>query len=207
MSQHITSIASSSIPRLDPAAFTAKAETGMLLFAAHKTGLKDPVDDVIDAVTKSCLTHVAMVYQEPITGKHLVLESRFPYGARMGRFDYYVSQYEGDLVLASIPGLFIQYTQGQNLIGQTTVALDQALQTLLTQLDQPYDVEVEIQMLMKKLIHIVKPESGLADHTCECAEYMGNGLNAAGYTVPQPSTPELLWCLDFVNPLYALVKG
>lgn len=197
MSTHINSIATSSIPKLSAEEFTAKAETGMLLFASHVTA-GHPVSALIQDVTKSPFSHVGMVYQEPITGKHLILESVWPGGARMGSFDYYVEDakgggYDGDLVLCDIPHVALE------------VVL--ALKIMLTQLDQRYDVEVEIQMLAKKLIHAIKPESGLADHTCECAEYVANGLIAAGYKVDQPSTPELLWLLDFVNPLWALVKA
>lgn len=199
MAKHIDSITGSGIATADASTFTLAARTGMLLFTSHSK--RAAISAAIEDVTKSPFSHVGLVYQEQVTGKHLLLESVFPGGARMGSFDYYVSSYDGDLVLCDVSGL-------ENVFRN----LQQALCLMLTELDEPYDVEDEAKFLLHKFMPFVHPELGDVEHQCFCSAYMARGLAAAGYTI-QPSasgmdvSPEELWLHSFIVPVVALVKG
>lgn len=202
MAEHIQSIAASGIARVDAAAFTARAQTGMLLFASHSK--RDAVSAAIEDVTASPFSHVGMVYQCSYTGKHLLLESVWPGGARIGGFDCYVSGYDGDLVLCEAGSSF-----SRPLL---LAALQRALGMLQTELDRPYDVEDEIKLVLHQAMPFVHPELGAVDHSCFCSAYMAAGLGAAGFLIQPPKcggdvTPEELWRHDFIVPVVALVKG
>lgn len=192
MAEHIQSIAASSIPKVLVEQFLAACRTGDMLFCSGS----EPVSKGIEQFTGSCFSHVLMIVYSTDMREWLTVEATLQHGVHMGRLDYYLKRYPGDVVLTHRPVLSLE-------------DIHAALHAGADVLDDLYNVGEEALMVCHRLLPWIRPRASTRDYFCSALmEHMSMAtqypLKSAG---PGDPTPEENWLDPTVQPVCALVRN
>ena len=191
MAQHIDSVAVSSIPKVSKTEFLAACRPGMPIFCQGHYGISKG----IEAFTESPFSHVATLICLESIGRWGVLEATKDHGVHVGHLDYYLGQYDGDLVLASTPVL-----QSEDYL--------KLLQIQFDLVDDAYDVGQEVSLVAHKLCSLYPIRVNRNEYFCSGLYQQGRKGTSLPLKVPGPgmATPEEVWCDPSIVPICSLVK-
>jgi hypothetical protein len=191
MAEHIDSIRSSAMPRVNKAEFYAQCRPGRVLFCEGNYEISRD----IEAFTRSPFSHVATLLSFPF-GRWGVLEATMHHGVHIGLLDYYVEKYNGDLAIAETP----------LLDGADVSAL---LETQFELIDDRYDVGQELSMVAHKLLRVYPIHVDRNEYFCSGLYEQGRKATRAPllWKGPGMASPEQVWTDPSIVPVCALVKG
>lgn len=188
MADHITSVASSSIPKVTKAAFYNQMQPGDLVFCWGDIAISHGIERFTGGPS-----HVLKVWLPWDTGPWLTLEAEIDHGVRIGPFEDYMS-YPGDIVLCRRPITFKQ--------------VQQELEFGSTLLDFKYNT-IEFASLVARKIStrfpLIQPDKELYCSGLQQAISAKSVL----FSVPDKpwSTPEQLFTDASVTAICARLKG
>jgi hypothetical protein len=192
MAEHIASIASSSIPKVDATAFLAAVQQGDLVFCSGADGISEP----IEKETNSPFSHVLMAWRPWVFSPWLTLEATIDKGVHVGLLSDYVPGYKGGLALASRPRL-------------TADQIEAELESGFAVLDDTYDWQSEVTFAAHKLLKFFPIDNPKKELYCSGLQQLMT--RATPYPIvtsgPIMATPEQVWCDPSVAAKCSLAKA
>lgn len=192
MADKIVSVAQSGIRAVSAAEMRATACNGDLLFCAGR----NLIDKGIQCVTGGCYSHVLQIWKPMFIDQPLTIEATITHGVHVGLLDYYLSRYDGDLVLAR-----------RHVCDGNDVAA--AINAGIALVDDPYNVGEEAQILCHKLIPWIEPQCGKGQYFCSAlVNHMAMATaHPFAWAGPGDPTPEDLWIESSVEAVCKSVGG
>lgn len=171
-------------------------KTGQIVFCSGSYAFSG----IIQKLTKSTWSHVAVIYKDEALGRVLVLEAEPRYGIRLIPLSKYLKDYKGTK----------RPYKGQMVIAQLNTALpkeelDRGISFGLDELTRPYDNYEIVRIMMRILFHISKREKNRA---YICSELVRDIFVKAGILFHYKDTyisPDNIWCDHRVELKYRIL--
>lgn len=171
-------------------------KTGQIVFCSGSYAFSG----IIQKLTKSTWSHVAVIYKDEALGRVLVLEAEPSYGIRLIPLSKYLRDYKGTK----------RPYKGQMVIAQLNTAipkedLDRGISFGLDELTRPYDNYEIVRIMMRILFHISKREKNRA---YICSELVWDIFVKAGILFHYKNTyisPDNIWCDQRVELKYRIL--
>lgn len=171
-------------------------KTGQIVFCSGSYAFSG----IIQKLTKSTWSHVAVIYKDEALGRVLVLEAEPSYGIRLIPLSKYLRDYKGTK----------RPYKGQMVIAQLNTAipkedLDRGISFGLDELTRPYDNYEIVRIMMRILFHISKREKNRA---YICSELVRDIFVKAGILFHYKNTyisPDNIWCDQRVELKYRIL--
>lgn len=171
-------------------------KTGNIFFSSGSYAFSG----IIQKLTKSTWSHVAVIYKDEELGRVLVLEAEPSVGIRLIPLSNYLRNYKGTR----------RPYKGQIAIAQVNIplekeALNKGISFGLDQLTRPYDNFEIFRIMIRILFHISKREKNKA---YICSELVRDMFVKAGVVVQYKDTyisPDNIWSDDRVSLKYRIL--
>ena len=171
-------------------------KTGHIVFCSGSYAFSG----IIQKLTKSTWSHVAVIYKDEALGRVLVLEAEPRYGIRLIPLSKYLKDYEGTK----------RPYKGQMVIAQLNTVLpkeelDRGISFGLDELTRPYDNYEIVRIMMRILFHISKRERNRA---YICSELVRDIFVKAGILFHYKDTyisPDNIWSDHRVELKYRIL--
>jgi hypothetical protein len=192
MAIHIESVAASSTPKFTKDQLLKCLMPGMVIFCEGEYDISKG----IEAFTNSPFSHVATVLEVPSIQRLGVLEATKDHGVHIGKLDYYLDGYKGNIVLADAPAL--QFAD-----------ITKLLQAQFDLIDDGYDIGQEVSMVAHRLISAFPVHVDKGEYFCSGLYQQGRKATSLPlkFSGPGMATPEDVWTDPSIVPICALVKG
>jgi hypothetical protein len=171
-------------------------KTGQIVFCSGSYAFSG----IIQKLTKSTWSHVAVIYKDEALGRVLVLEAEPRYGIRLIPLSKYLKDYKGTK----------RPYKGQVVIAQLNTVLpkeelDRGISFGLDELTRPYDNYEIVRIMMRILFHISKRERNRA---YICSELVRDIFVKAGILFHYKDTyisPDNIWSDHRVELKYRIL--
>jgi Permuted papain-like amidase enzyme, YaeF/YiiX, C92 family len=171
-------------------------KTGQIVFCSGSYAFSG----IIQKLTKSTWSHVAVIYKDEALGRVLVLEAEPRYGIRLIPLSKYLRDYKGTK----------RPYKGQMVIAQLNTVLpkeelDRGISFGLDELTRPYDNYEIVRIMMRILFHISKRERNRA---YICSELVRDIFVKAGILFHYKDTyisPDNIWSDHRVELKYRIL--
>jgi hypothetical protein len=171
-------------------------KTGQIVFCSGSYAFSG----IIQKLTKSTWSHVAVIYKDEALGRVLVLEAEPRYGIRLIPLSKYLKDYKGTK----------RPYKGQMVIAELNIPLqkqelDRGISFGLDELTRPYDNYEIVRIMMRILFHISKREKNRA---YICSELVRDIFVKAGILFRYKDTyisPDNIWNDNRVELKYRIL--
>lgn len=171
-------------------------KTGQIIFCSGSYAFSG----IIQKLTKSTWSHVAVIYKDEALGRVLVLEAEPRYGIRLIPLSKYLRDYKGTK----------RPYKGQLVIAQLNIPvdkpdMDRGISFGLDELTRPYDNYEIVRIMMRILFHISKRERNRA---YICSELVRDIFSKAGILFHYRDTyisPDNIWNDERVELKYRIL--
>jgi len=171
-------------------------KTGQIIFCSGSYAFSG----IIQKLTKSTWSHVAVIYKDEALGRVLVLEAEPRYGIRLIPLSKYLRDYKGTK----------RPYKGQMVIAQLNIPvdkpeMDRGISFGLDELTRPYDNYEIVRIMMRILFHISKRERNRA---YICSELVRDIFSKAGILFHYRDTyisPDNIWNDERVELKYRIL--
>jgi hypothetical protein len=171
-------------------------KTGQIFFSSGSYAFSG----VIQKLTKSVWSHVAVIYKDEELGRVLVLEAEPAVGIRLIPLSKYLNDYKdkrrpykGQIAIASLN------------IDLEKQKLNRGISFGLDELARPYDNFEIVRIMMRILFHISKREK---NRNYICSELVRDVFAKAGIIMQYKDTyisPDNIWCDERVQMKYRIL--
>ncbi len=173
-----------------------QVQTGDIFFSSGSYAFSG----VIQRLTKSMWSHVAVIYKDTELGRVLVLEAEPKVGIRLVPLSKYLKNYNGKR----------RPYKGQIAIAQLNIALEKeslhrGISFGLDELSKPYDNFEIVRIMIRILFHISKRERNRA---YICSELVRDILAKAGVIIKYKDTyisPDNIWSDERMQLKYRIL--
>jgi hypothetical protein len=171
-------------------------KTGQIVFCSGSYAFSG----IIQRLTKSTWSHVAVIYKDEALGRVLVLEAEPRYGIRLIPLSKYLRDYKGTK----------RPYKGQMVVAELNIPLqkqelDRGISFGLDELTRPYDNYEIVRIMMRILFHISKREKNRA---YICSELVRDIFVKAGILFRYKDTyisPDNIWNDNRVELKYRIL--
>jgi hypothetical protein len=171
-------------------------KTGQIVFCSGSYAFSG----IIQRLTKSTWSHVAVIYKDEALGRVLVLEAEPRYGIRLIPLSKYLRDYKGTK----------RPYKGQMVVAELNIPLqkqelDRGISFGLDELTRPYDNYEIVRIMMRILFHISKRERNRA---YICSELVRDIFVKAGILFRYKDTyisPDNIWNDNRVELKYRIL--
>ncbi len=171
-------------------------KTGQIVFCSGSYAFSG----IIQKLTKSTWSHVAVIYKDEALGRVLVLEAEPRYGIRLIPLSKYLRDYKGTK----------RPYRGQMVVAELNIPLqkqelDRGISFGLDELTRPYDNYEIVRIMMRILFHISKREKNRA---YICSELVRDIFVKAGILFRYKDTyisPDNIWNDNRVELKYRIL--
>ena len=171
-------------------------KTGQIFFSSGSYAFSG----VIQKLTKSVWSHVAVVYKDEELGRVLILEAEPSFGIRLIPLSKYLHDYKGKK----------RPYKGQIAIAQLNIdvekeRLNRGISFGLDELTRPYDNYEIFRIMMRILFHVSRRER---NRNYICSELVRDMLAKAGVIMQYKDTyisPNSIWCDERVKLKYRIL--
>ncbi|MEP7255445.1 MAG: YiiX/YebB-like N1pC/P60 family cysteine hydrolase [Ferruginibacter sp.] len=171
-------------------------KTGNIFFSSGSYAFSG----VIQKLTKSVWSHVAVIYKDEELGRVLVLEAEPSFGIRLIPLSKYLHDYKGKK----------RPYKGQIAIAQLNIdvekeRLNRGISFGLDELTRPYDNYEIFRIMMRILFHVSRRER---NKNYICSELVRDMLAKAGVIIQYKDTyisPDNIWCDGRVELKYRIL--